>query len=257
MARLLIMGIWNECDDTGSFAWSPLTLKMRVLPADNVDAAELLAEIVSAGIVLHYEVAGKSYGAVRNFCQFQRPKKPNSIHPQTDEVRAWVNTEARSTRDGGEDVPNQLPTESEKSRQMEDGGGKGNSSEAIASAAEPAADPVKEVFDLGVSILVASGTDEKRARSLLGKWRKERGEAKVLTALLECRTKGVSEPVVWLTKRLQAARYVSPSGYEYRGSVDDVIREAERRNDMDIYWRAKGDRDGRAAQPATAAGARC
>jgi hypothetical protein len=138
MARLLIMGIWNECDDMGSFAWSPLTLKMRILPADNADAAELLAEMVSAGIIMRYEVAGKAYGAVRNFCQFQRPKKPNSVHPQTDEVRAWVNTEARSTRDGSEEVPNELPTASEIGRQMEDGGGDKDSSEATASSQPPA-----------------------------------------------------------------------------------------------------------------------
>jgi hypothetical protein len=137
MARLLIMGIWNECDDMGSFAWSPLTLKMRVLPADNVDASELLAEMVSAGIIKKYEVGGKSYGAVRNFCQFQRPKKPNSTHPQNDEVREWVNTEARSTRDGEEPVSNQLPTDGENARQMEDGGGN-SSSEATASSQPPA-----------------------------------------------------------------------------------------------------------------------
>jgi hypothetical protein len=134
MARLLIMGIWNECDDMGSFAWAPLTLKMRILPADNADASELLAEMVSAGIVMRYEVAGKAYGAVRNFCQFQRPKKPNSTCPQTDEVREWVNTEARSTRDGAEEVPNQLPTAPEKCRQMEDGGGDRDNSEATASS---------------------------------------------------------------------------------------------------------------------------
>jgi hypothetical protein len=122
----------------GSFAWSPLTLKMRILPADNANAAELLAEMVRAGIIMRYEMAGKAYGAVRNFCQFQRPKKPNSVHPQTDEVRAWVNTEARSTRDGSEEVPNELPTASEIGRQMEDGGGDKDSSEATASSQPPA-----------------------------------------------------------------------------------------------------------------------
>lgn len=126
MARLLLMGLWNECDDMGSFAWSPITLKMRILPADAADAAALLAEMVSIGIVKHYEVAGKAYGAVRNFCQFQRPKKPNSVHPQTAEIANWVNTKARSTRDGSEEVPDKLPTPSPKARQMEDGGDKGN-----------------------------------------------------------------------------------------------------------------------------------
>jgi hypothetical protein len=128
MARLLLMGLWNECDDMGSFAWSPLTLKMRVLPADNADASELLGEMVGAGIIMRYELAGKAYGAVRNFCQFQRPKKPNSTCPQTDEVREWVNVIARETRTGSEEVPNQSGTPSGKVRQMEDGGGRVDSS---------------------------------------------------------------------------------------------------------------------------------
>jgi hypothetical protein len=122
MARLFLMGIWNECDDNGSFAWSPLGLKMRILPADAVDAAALLAEIVGAGIVLRYEVAGKAYGAVRNFCQFQRPKKPNAVHPQTGEVVEWVNLIAREKRESVELVGNQLPTDGEIPPQMEDGG---------------------------------------------------------------------------------------------------------------------------------------
>lgn len=125
MARLLFMGIWNECDDYGSFEWSPLKLKMRILPADAADAAELLSELEEAGSVMRYDVDGKTYGAVRNFCQYQRPKKPNSTYPQTDEVRKWVNTDARSTRDGSEEVPNELPTNGEIPRQMKDGGGKG------------------------------------------------------------------------------------------------------------------------------------
>lgn len=124
-ARLLFMGIWNECDDFGSFEWSPIKLKMRLLPADAVDAAELLAELESAGSVMRYECGGKAYGAVRNFCQYQRPKKPTHAHPQTEAVEAWVNIEARLTRDGSEAVGNELPTGGEKPRQMKDEGGKG------------------------------------------------------------------------------------------------------------------------------------
>ncbi len=167
MARLFIMGLWNECDDMGSFAWSPLTLKMRLLPADAVDAKELLEEAVTADILLKYEAAGKAYGAVRNFCQFQRPKKANSIHPQTNEVRKWVNIEARSTRDGGEATPNQLPTNGEKSRQMEDGGGNGrielaSSNEDV--SVEPTAKPLtkREVLDAWQDRMVPQGFPEIR-----------------------------------------------------------------------------------------------
>lgn len=92
LARLLFIGIWNECDDQGSFAWSPVTIKMRLLPADNCDASDLLDELVASGSIMRYEIDGRHYGAVRNFTRYQRPKKPNSIHPQTDEVRNWCGT---------------------------------------------------------------------------------------------------------------------------------------------------------------------
>lgn len=124
-ARLLFMGIWNECDDYGSFEWSPLKLKMRLLPADNVDANGLLEELIEAGSLLRYDMGGKAYGAVRNFCQYQRPKKPTHVHPQTEAVEAWVNTHARSTRDGSEEEGKELPTGGEKARQRKDEGGKG------------------------------------------------------------------------------------------------------------------------------------
>lgn len=239
MARLMLLGIWNECDDMGSFAWAPLTLKMRILPGDNADACALLAEMVEARAVMKYEVGGKSYGAVRNFCQFQRPKKPNSICPQTEEVRNWVNIQARSTRDGGEAVPNQLPTEEEKPRQMEDGGDKGKVSEDKSSGVPPA-DPLKDLFDLGVSIMVAADTTEKQARSLIGKWRKAHGDEKVLAVLLACKTKVISNPVEWITKSLSGASgYVSASGYQYRGTEEEVLRKAEARADWDTYWQLK------------------
>lgn len=135
-ARLLFMGIWNECDDYGSFEWSPLKLKMRLLPADNVDAAELLAELEAAGSIMRYEVGGKPFGAVRNFCQYQRPKKPTHVHPQTEAVEAWVNIDARSTRDGSEGVGEELPTSGEKSRQRKDEGGRRRPDSAKAKSGE-------------------------------------------------------------------------------------------------------------------------
>jgi hypothetical protein len=140
MARLFFMGIWNECDDLGSFEWSPLKLKMRILPADAADPKALLDELAEAGSVMRYEVDGKAYGAVRNFCQYQRPKKPNSVYPQTGEARSWVNIEARTTRDGSEPVPNELPTAPERPRQMKDGGGDKEDCSNEQSSAAPQAD---------------------------------------------------------------------------------------------------------------------
>lgn len=98
LARLLFIGLWNECDDQGSFAWSPLALRMRLLPGDNTDPGALLDELIAAGCIMRYELDARIYGAVRNFARFQRPKKPNSIHPQPPEVRNWC---GNLSADGG------------------------------------------------------------------------------------------------------------------------------------------------------------
>lgn len=120
-ARLLFMGIWNECDDKGTFAWSPLQMKMRLLPADNVDAAELMAELVAADCIKAYEIEGKRFGAVRNFAKFQRPKSPNDIHPATAEVLAFAGhpTEIEATKPTL--LPKHSPNPSEIVPQMEEG----------------------------------------------------------------------------------------------------------------------------------------
>jgi uncharacterized protein YdaU (DUF1376 family) len=101
--------------------------------------------------------------------------------------------------------------------------------------------PAKSLINLGVEILTSAGSSPKEARSLVGKWRKSRGDAEVRSALEECRDDDISEPIAWLTKRLTSARYVSKSGYEYRGDLEAVKREAERRNDMDTYWSVVGE----------------
>lgn len=109
-ARLLIIGIWTEAWDDGVFEWKPLTLKARLFPVDAVNVADLLAELVTLGFVKQFD-AGKPYGAIRNFQKYQRPKKPNSSGVLPNSLHEYVGS-----------VPNQFPTSSEKSPQMEDGG---------------------------------------------------------------------------------------------------------------------------------------
>jgi hypothetical protein len=124
-SRLLFIGILNECDDQGVFIWKPAQLKMRVLPSDDVDVASLLHELSKAGFIQRYAVNGSTYGAVRHFREFQRPKKPNAVHPITAEMRAFAGTKSEhscppvgnSGVTGGEAVPGEFP--------QEDGGWRG------------------------------------------------------------------------------------------------------------------------------------
>lgn len=206
LARLLFIGIWNECDDKGIFLWSPLHLKMRILPADNLDASELLAEIEATGSIRRYDVGGKTFGAVKNFAKFQRPKKPNDVHPAPVSILAFAGHDTEPAPAEPKLVPNQLPTNGEKSPQREEGGGK-RSSEANASGVPPTAiDVQKSIFDTGVAILTVSGRTDRQARSMLGRWRKDFSDSQVLTALSRCQVERPSEPVGWITKALQAER---------------------------------------------------
>lgn len=115
-ARLLFIGLGVEADDKGVFEWKPLTIKMRIFPADNVDVSALLAELEEAGALRRYELSGRQFGAIRNFRKFQRPKTPNDIHPAPDDIRNYVGLSSP--------VSEAFPQKGEKSPQMEDGGGR-------------------------------------------------------------------------------------------------------------------------------------
>lgn len=212
-ARLLFIGLWNECDDQGLFEWSPLKLKMRLLPADNVDAAQLLDELAAGGMVYPYEVDGRRFGAVRNFGKWQRPKKPNKIYPGTEQALAFATA-------GSSPVPHQFGTDGEKPQQRKEEGGR-SSSEAKASGAEapnsiPSSAPIDlkaAVFASGVALLMKLDPDrsERNARSMLGRWRQDHGDGAVLDALSAAQAESPSDPIAWLTRTLGARNGKRPN----------------------------------------------
>ena len=136
--RLLFMGIWTEAWDDGVFEWKPLTLKMRIFPADNVDVGAELAALEAAGCVMKFQANGRDYGAVRNFQKFQRPKSPNSSGVLTNEVARFVGAPAGKGEQfprSEEPLPNHSGTSSEIRSQMEDGGWRMEKEEGLAAAA--------------------------------------------------------------------------------------------------------------------------
>lgn len=124
-ARLLLIGIWTEAWDDGVFEWKPLGLKMRIFPADSCDVPSLLDELAALGMIKKVEANGKPYGLVRNFCKFQKPKKPNDSGVFKDSFREFVAFNYHKDRTVPEPVRNQFGTSSGKPILMEDGGGIG------------------------------------------------------------------------------------------------------------------------------------
>jgi uncharacterized protein YdaU (DUF1376 family) len=78
------------------------------------------------------------------------------------------------------------------------------------SSGVPPADPVKAMFDLGVSILMAAGRTEKASRTLVGKWRGMVGDPRCAELLMLAR--GKTEPVEWMEKAI-AGRAEQEDGY--------------------------------------------
>ena len=66
-ARLLFIGMWNYACDNGHLDDSALQLKMRILPADDVDVSELLQETLNSGMVTR----GNGYLKVVNLARRQ------------------------------------------------------------------------------------------------------------------------------------------------------------------------------------------
>jgi hypothetical protein len=74
-------------------------------------------------------------------------------------------------------------------------------SEAVASGAA-APERVKELFDDGVKLLTETGCKPRNARSLVGKWRKDHGDAATQAAIKAARAEQITEPIAWITMRL-------------------------------------------------------
>lgn len=76
-ARLLFIGMWNfaECG-VGHLSDDPHALKRMVLPDDDVDAVELVDELVGAGVVARLQtVGGRKYLHIVHFADHQQLDK--------------------------------------------------------------------------------------------------------------------------------------------------------------------------------------
>lgn len=66
-----------------------------------------------------------------------------------------------------------------------------------------ALDFAKTIFRSGVEILKAAGHDDRQARSIIGRWKKNYSEGAVLAVLARCQITQPEMPVEWITKALQ------------------------------------------------------
>lgn len=231
-ARMLLIGLWSHADDGGGFEWKPVVLKARVFPADNIDVTDLLEELVRNDVIQKYDFGDRSYGAVRNFGKWQRPKKPSRFVPMPEPVRNYCASKdicadtvpelvPAECGTSTEPVPNQYGNSSAEGRKVgrdlplttfEDAAPPSSQDQAqteiarIDAAAPRPVDARDQLWTHGTQIVQHStGLPVKRAKSLIGKWLRDCGDsAETLNAILD---EAVSlRPAVfqeWVTKAIQ------------------------------------------------------
>lgn len=210
-ARVLFIGILTEADDHGVFEWKPTQFKMRLMPVDAVDVGLLLEEMEAWNSVKRFSSDGKSYGLVRNFCRYQRPKKPKYQFFIPSELRTY----AGLSEDGSLPVLHQSSTGTENPPQMEEGGGsrrrEGVITEAKASAPSGAIDrEISEasVYQFGKSLLgkSAGGQITKLRKMFKNDW------SKIFCILLQAEQKG--DAGAWVAAVLKGSEEVQPTPEE-------------------------------------------
>jgi uncharacterized protein YdaU (DUF1376 family) len=58
------------------------------------------------------------------------------------------------------------------------------------------------LWDRGVRFLVAHGSSERNARSVIGKWRKDASDQEIYDAFAACKRDGIVDPIPWITASL-------------------------------------------------------
>jgi hypothetical protein len=97
-ARLLFIGLLTESDDRGIFKWRATTLKVRLFPVDPVDIIKTLHILAAENMIRDFHSDGQHLGAIRNFCQWQRPKSPSYLFPIDDDVAKFVSWESQEPK---------------------------------------------------------------------------------------------------------------------------------------------------------------
>lgn len=82
--RLFFIGLWTQVDREGRCEDRPSRLKAAIFPYDDVDAEEMILELVAGGFLKRYRVDGKRILSIPKFTKHQNPhfKEVASILPE-------------------------------------------------------------------------------------------------------------------------------------------------------------------------------
>lgn len=115
LARLLFLGIWNFCDDSGVHPLKPVSLKALIFPGDDIDSTtirRLLDELSTNGLLVLYAVGEKEYLQVTGW-HHQRIDKPTFKYPIAEKgIPLKTKTSQKKFDDSSKNTPGPLVEDS-------------------------------------------------------------------------------------------------------------------------------------------------
>lgn len=69
--RIAFVGLFTVADREGRFKWRPRTLKLDVLPHDEIDFSRVLDALRTRGFIQKYAIDGEEYGVILTFKKHQ------------------------------------------------------------------------------------------------------------------------------------------------------------------------------------------
>jgi hypothetical protein len=198
-ARLLFIGLWNFCDDTGRHPASAKQIKALIFPADDFSADDIrrmLVELSGHDLLSLYTVDGKEYFQITGWHhqKIDRPQAPKYPGPNDDDSPNGRRTLA--TEGIGEDRKGEDKTEPS-----------GSDADASQSRIVPI-DARTALFHEGLAALSRmTGKPEPACRPVLGKWLKQVGDdaSAVLSTIRRAAALQVAEPISWIERVLKPA----------------------------------------------------
>jgi hypothetical protein len=124
--------------------------------------------------------AGVTVVTICNYDKYQSAGRSTDAGPTQDRRRTDANEKKGEIRDYSE----------------------ANASDADASPPAEPEDFAKELFDRGVAFLSRHGTNDRQARAIIGKWRRDHDDERIFAAFKACSAAGVTDPVPWIVRRL-------------------------------------------------------
>ncbi len=85
--RFAFAGLFTCCDKAGRFKWKPRTLKLAVLPHDDIDFSRVLDTLATRGFIVKYASKGVEYGFIPTWEKHQiiNNRETESDLPAPDE----------------------------------------------------------------------------------------------------------------------------------------------------------------------------